>query len=207
MKPKVSIIIAVYNQEELIIKALDSVPRREDIEVLICDDKSTDNTLNIINKYKEEHKDLNIRIIYNEENKGPGYTKNKLYDNADGDYISELDSDDYLYTKEFNKVIDAINDEDIIYQDLRVNDGSIFHITKENREGFCAGTFRIIKKEFLGDSKCLEVRAGEDYELNKKLIAKNPTEKYTNIVGYHYNFPREGSLYDLMIKGEIRNEE
>ena len=50
-------------------------------------------------------------------------------------------------------------------------------------------------------------RAGEDWHLTQKLIEKKPTEKFTGIVGYHYNFPREGSLYDLLIKGEIKIDE
>ena len=200
---KLSIIIAVYNQEKLIIKALDSIPRRNDIEVLICNDGSTDNTLNVINEYKANHSELNIKIINNEVNKGLGSTKNILYDNATGEYISELDSDDYYYTDEFNKVIDSIDNEDIIYQDMKVNNGSVFHITKENRTGYCGGPFRIIKREFLGESRCKDVKAGEDYFLNLELISKNPVEKYTNIIGYHYNYPREGSLYDLMVKGEL----
>lgn len=202
---KLSIIIGVYNQEKLIIKALDSIPRRNDIEVLICDDCSTDKTLEVINKYKEEHQDLNIKILTNEENKGFGYTKNKLYDNATGEYISQLDSDDYLYTDVFNKVIDSINGEDIVYQDLRINDGNIFHITNENKQGYCGGPFRIIKKEFMNNIRCDEVRLGEDYNFNLRLIEHNPMEKYTGLVGYHYNFPRRGSLYDLMVNGGDAN--
>ena len=200
---KFSVIVAVYNQEDLIIKALESIPKRDDIEILICDDCSTDKTLELITKYKEEHPDLNIRIIRNEENKGLGYTKNKLYDNASGEYISELDSDDYYYTEEFNKVLDMIKDEDIIYQDLRVNDGRIFHISNESKVGFCSGIFRIIKKSFLGDLRCPEIRAGEDWYLNQQLLEKKPKELFTDIVGYHYNFPREGSLFDQIVKGVL----
>lgn len=200
---KLSIIIGVYNQEELIIRALDSIPRRNDIEVLICDDASTDNTLENIKKYQKDHKELNIRIMNNPVNKGFGVTKNILYDNALGEYISQLDSDDYLYTETFNKIIDLIDDEDIIYQDLKVNDGSIFHITNENKSGYCGGSFRIIKKSFLGKNRCPEIRAGEDWYLTQELNKLNPKEKYTNLVGYHYNFPRQGSLFDLMIKGEL----
>lgn len=205
---KLSIIIGVYNQEELIIKALNSIPRRDDIEVLICDDCSTDNTLKNICDYQEVYNEiLDIKILTNEENKGFGYTKNKLYDNASGEYIIQLDSDDYLYTEEFNKIIDMLNGEDIVYQDLKINDGTIFHITKDNKTGFCGGAFRFIKRDFLGNSRCPEVKAGEDWHLNQELLKKNPTEKYTGIVGYHYNYPRDGSLYDLLIKGKIKIDE
>lgn len=200
---KLSIIIGVYNQEELIIRALDSIPRRNDIEILICDDASTDGTLENCIKYKENNKDLNIKILTNKKNMGFGYTKNKLFDNSSGEYITELDSDDYLYTEDFNKIIDMLNGEDIIYQDLKINNGDIFHITQDNKIGYCGGPFRFIRREFLKDTRCPKVKAGEDWYLNQDLLLKNPVEKFTNIVGYHYNYPRVGSLYDLMVRGEL----
>lgn len=200
---KLSIVVAVYNQEELIVRALDSIARRDDIEVIVLDDCSTDNTFKVVRDYADTHQDLNIIVAQNSENKGFGITKNRMYDLASGEYITQLDSDDYLYTEDFNKVIDMLDGEDIIYQDMRINDGSIFHITDENKTGYCGGPFRFIKREFLGDTRCLEVRGGEDYELNLKLLAKNPKEKFTGIVGYHYNYPREGSLFDLMVKGKL----
>jgi glycosyltransferase involved in cell wall biosynthesis len=42
--PKVSVIIPVYNQEVLVLKALDSIPTRDDIEIIVIDDGSTDDT-------------------------------------------------------------------------------------------------------------------------------------------------------------------
>ena len=52
---KLSILTPVWNQEELVIKGLDSIPRRDDIEVIVRDDGSTDNTLANLKKYKAEH--------------------------------------------------------------------------------------------------------------------------------------------------------
>ena len=72
----VSIIIAVYNQEELVIRALESIPVRNDIEVLVVNDASTDNTLQNVLDYKEEHPELDIKVFSNEENMGLGYSKN-----------------------------------------------------------------------------------------------------------------------------------
>ena len=49
--------------------------------------------------------------------------------------------------------------------------------------------------------RCPVIRAGEDWYLNEEMQAKPHTEYYTDIVGYHYNFPREGSLCDLRNRG------
>ena len=57
---KVSVLIPVWNQEELVIKALDHLPRRDDMEIIVRDDGSTDNTLANLKQYKEEHPDIEI---------------------------------------------------------------------------------------------------------------------------------------------------
>ena len=75
---KLSVLIPVWNQEELVINALEHLPRREDIEILVRDDGSTDNTLANLKKYKEEHPDLNLSVMANKWNKGVAWTKNRL---------------------------------------------------------------------------------------------------------------------------------
>jgi len=201
---KVSIIVPAYNEETRILNALNSVPKRNDVEVVIVDDGSTDNTLGVANKFKEEHPDQNIRIIHLEENKGLGNAKNVGYDNAIGEYIHQLDCDDYLYTEEYNKVLDMLDGTDMVYMNLRKNDGTVFDITAESQRCLCAGTARFIKRSFLGDTRCPVVDAGEDWGLNEQLQAKPHTDKFTRIVGYHYNFPREGSLFDRLVKGQLK---
>lgn len=200
---KLTIIVPVYNQEKLIVRALDSIPKRDDIEVLIVNDCSTDNTLNVINEWIKNNPNMTARVISHEINKGLGASKNTGYDNAVGEYINQLDSDDYLYTDEYNKIIDMLDGTDMVYMNLKKNDESIFEITEASQRCLCSGCARFIRKEFLGDSRCPEVRAGEDWHLNELLQSKPHTDKFTGIVGYHYNFPREGSLYDLMIKGKL----
>ena len=201
MTPKVSIIVPVWNQETLVIRALDSIPRRDDIEVVVVDDASTDNTLKNVLEYVEAHPDMKIRVYHNTENKGLGYTKNVGYDNAVGEYVHQLDSDDYLYTKEYSRAIDMIGGEDMVFINLVVNSGAIFFLNKDTKRGYCGGTTKFTRREFLGEHRCPEIRGGEDLCLNEELMVLPHTEKFTNINAYHYNYPREGSLYDLMQKG------
>ena len=199
----VTIIIPVYNQKDLIIKALDSIPLREDIEVIVVDDASSDGTLENVLYYKFKHPERDISVIHLEGNKGLGNAKNVGYENATGQYINQLDSDDYLYTEEYNKVVDQLDGTDIVYMDLQTNNGTIFKLNAESQRGYCSGAARFIRKEFLGNSRCPEVRGGEDWHLNEELQKKPHKDKFTGIIGYHYNFPREGSLYDLMVKGKL----
>ena len=77
---KLSVITPVYNQEELVIRALDALPRRDDIEVLVCDDGSTDDTLANLLAYRYDHPELNLKVYSNGRNRGVAFTKNKLLD-------------------------------------------------------------------------------------------------------------------------------
>lgn len=203
MSVKVSVIIPVWNQEQLVIRALDSIPRRDDIEVVVVDDASTDNTLKNVLEYVDAHPDMKIRVFQNAENKGLGYTKNVGYDNALGEYVHQLDSDDYLYTDEYSRAIDMIDGEDMVFINLVINSGAVFTLEWNTKHGYCGGTTKFVKRSFLGNSRCPEIRAAEDLPLNEELLAKPHTERFTHINAYHYNYPREGSLYDLLKKGLI----
>lgn len=204
---KLSIIVPVYNQENLIIRALDSIPKREDIEVIVVNDASTDSTLEKVAQWMYDNRfALSATLINLEKNKGLGNAKNVGFDNAKGEYVNQLDSDDYLITEYYEKVIDELDGTDIVYSNIEINSGDIFDINKGNQSQYCSGCARFIRREFLGDTRCPIIRATEDWHLNDKLQKKPHTDKFTGIVSYHYNFPREGSLYDQFIKGELEVE-
>lgn len=92
--PKYSIIICAYNVEEYINQAIDSVlnQKSDNIELLVFDDCSTDNTANIINAYDNPkiHKYLSSKNI------GLGAGRNRMLSKATGEYIMFLDGDDYF---------------------------------------------------------------------------------------------------------------
>ena len=197
---KISVIIPVYNQEELIKKAIKSIPKRDDIEIIVIDDGSIDNTWNVLeNNLKED-----MIIIRNPINKGVGYTVNKGYDNATGEYIVLLGSDDYFYTDKFEEIIEELDGTDLVYFDVKVNNGDIWELNEESKRILC-GSYKFMRREFIGETRCADKKSGEDVPFYKELLAKNPTEKFTHIVVKHYNHPRDGSLTDLVRKGVIND--
>lgn len=201
---KVSVIIPAYNQEKLIIKAIESIPKRSDVEIIVIDDGSTDNTWNELIKYTDDHEELiNFILLYNEENKGVAYTVNKGYNVAIGDYVVLLGSDDYFYTDKFNEIIKQLDGTDLVYFNLEINSGEVWRITEENKNFYC-GSVKFMRNRFIGDTRCPEnKRQGEDRVFYEELLKKNPTEKFTDITVKHYNFPRNNSLTDLFFKGLI----
>ena len=90
---KISVILPVYNSEDFIEKSVSSVLNQtfEDFELIIVNDGSTDDTLNILTEFQ----DSRIKII-NQTNSGPGAARNNGLKIAEGDYIMFLDSDDWF---------------------------------------------------------------------------------------------------------------
>lgn len=197
---KVSVVIPVYNQESLIERAIRSIPRRDDIEIIVVDDGSTDDTWNKLVTIGIELNDPNFIVLHNRKNMGVGYTVNRGLDIADGEYIVLLGSDDYFYTDEFLKAMEQLDGTDLVYFDLKVNDGSIFKLTEESKRNLCGST-KFMRKEFVGDTRNPDIRQGEDWFFYEELLKKNPTERFTNLIVKHYNFPRKGSLTDIAVNG------
>lgn len=100
-KPKISIIIPSYNQGKFIEQAIQSILLQDYslYEIIIIDGGSTDNTLAIINKYKDK-----IHYFISEPDKGQSDAMNKGILKASGDLIVFLNTDDYFLPKAFSLV-------------------------------------------------------------------------------------------------------
>lgn len=95
MNPKVSVIIPVYNTEQYLAECLDSVITQslKEIEVIIINDKSPDDSLRIINEYQK--KDSRIILIDKKINEGVGKARNDGIEKAAGEFVIFMDSDDF----------------------------------------------------------------------------------------------------------------
>ena len=207
---KLSILTPVWNQEELVIKGLDRIPRRDDIEVLVRDDGSTDNTLANLKKYKAEHPELNLRVFSNGKNLGVAATANKLLASARGEFFHFLMSDDMVLTDNYNTLIDQLYSfcGDIVAMDLLVNNGDVWHLCEEKDMAWCAQACRFIRRSIVDGIKYPEkVKAGEDWFFHKEMMERHPRVEYSGITAYRYNFPREGSLMNLRARGLIKDED
>lgn len=93
---KISIIIPVYNSEKYLSDAVDSCIAQtlKEIEIIMIDDASTDNSREIMRKYASEHD--NVKLFFQKENRRQGAARNIGIKNACGEYLLFLDSDDWL---------------------------------------------------------------------------------------------------------------
>ena len=104
--PKVSVIVPVYNVEKYIARCLTSLVNQtiEDLEIIVVNDGSKDNSEQIIKEFKKDYKNI---IYVKKENGGLSSARNFGLIYATGEYVAFLDSDDYvdrtLYQKMYEK--------------------------------------------------------------------------------------------------------
>lgn len=98
VSPLISVLVANYNNGCYITETLNSVVAQtyDNIEIVILDDCSSDNSLQIITCYQQQYPQLNLLLRQNDTNHGVGYTKHRLIELSHGDYFIFLDPDDTI---------------------------------------------------------------------------------------------------------------
>ena len=109
LSPKVSIVIPVYNVEKYLPRCLDSAVNQtlKDIEIIVVNDGSKDNSLEVIKEYVE--KDRRVKLI-DKPNSGYGNSMNRGIAAAKGDYIGILESDDFIAENMYESLYALTND-------------------------------------------------------------------------------------------------
>ena len=121
MKAKVSVIVPIYNAEIYIDKCIQSIINQtlKDIEIILVDDGSTDKSVEISNKYAEN--DKRIKVI-KQKNKGASSARNYGISVATGDFITFVDSDDFIEIDMLEVLYNAAIDNkcDVILSGIKI---------------------------------------------------------------------------------------
>lgn len=131
--PKVSILVPAYNRADLIIETLDSAVNQtyKELEIIVVDNKSTDNTYELIQIFAESHP--NVKVFQNEENIGPVRNWRKCLDYATGEFVKILWSDDLIAPTFVEKTLQYLTDhEDIgfVFTGAEIFEGEFGNGTK-----------------------------------------------------------------------------
>lgn len=142
--PLISVVIPVYNVEKYINQCLDSILKQtySNLEILLTDDGSTDNSGNICDEYSR--KDNRIKIFH-QQNKGVSAARNNGIRHANGDFISFIDPDDFIDKDFYEYLLNQIHksDSDIVFCSFRkVNEQEIPFSKKEEEQDSIATYFR-----------------------------------------------------------------
>lgn len=110
--PEISVIMGIYNCESTLAEAIESILQQTnmDWELIMCDDGSTDKTVEVAERYVNKYPDK-IMLLKNKENYGLNYTLNKCLKKAHGNYIARMDGDDLCSADRFEKEIKVLRNE------------------------------------------------------------------------------------------------
>lgn len=113
-QPFFSIIIPTYNSADYILEAIEGVYAQDfkNYEVIVVDNASTDNTEELIKKYKQQGQHTNFNYIRHKENLERCVSRNTGIDESSGRYICFLDSDDYYKSNHLSTIYEFIKSRD-----------------------------------------------------------------------------------------------
>lgn len=224
MKDLISIIVPVYKVEKYLENCILSLLNQtyENIEIILIDDGSPDNSGKICDEYAE--KDERIKVIHG-ENAGVSVARNIGIENASGQYLAFIDSDDYvektmierLYTliKNNEAAISACNVIKFIEgEELKTNenleektkfcsveDAIVLTILDDNFGNFVCN--KLFKKELFKEIRFPTDRRYEDVATTYKLLCKADKIAVTTFEGYYYLTKRAGSTTTTNYDSEI----
>jgi len=194
---KATILITNYNYEKWLRRCIrsclnQSLPRCQ-FEIIVVDDASTDNSKDILLDYKDEE---NFKVIFNQKNKGVGYSANKGSRIARGKWIVRVDADDYVHSEFLNFLMlyaESNKSKAVACDYVMVDfDENTISRNKQKEEPIaCAILYRTDVLEYIG-SWSANHTIDEDKEIHER-YTKSFDIDYLNVPLYRY-FQHEGSL-------------
>ena len=214
----ISLIIPIYNGSKYIIRCLESIKNQtyQEFEIILINDGSTDNSLQLIQNYKEKYKEKLDINIHNQKNSGIAISSNNGILYSKGNYIVFLDQDDYI-DKDFLEILfEKIHRDnlDIVVTGYRrvTIDGKVERrvpILYDDEWGKflnVAPWGKIYRKSFILDNKLffLNVIKGEDvyFTVNSYVL----TKKIVTLPYIGYNWVDNISSVSNTLHTEIKNE-
>jgi len=201
MKEKISVIIPTYNSETYLKRLLNNIYENKNIEIIIINDASNDNTDKLIKEYP------NIKYYKNKKNKGIAYSRNKGIELVETKYFTFIDSDDEVDSEIFNIMYNECEDNNLdmcicnykeIINNQEIKSKYTYNNEIYNNKQLLEETFKdkistvvwakLYKTKTYKDIKFNEeLRLNEDYEYIIRCFLKSKKIKIINKYLYKYN--------------------
>lgn len=218
MNLKISVIIPVYNAEKTLHRCVDSilVQTFSDFEVLLIDDGCKDNSGKICDEYAK--KDSRVKVIH-KVNGGVSSARNMGLDNAKGEWITFIDTDDYVVNTYLECLIANAEDADMIvcgfkhfyqgeenhmvlrevYLDKLYDDSNISDLLSKRIEGlpFRTPWAKLFRRSILVDNSITfdeSMKLGEDTKFTFQFMFHISKIKTISLVGYLYREDHGGNI-------------
>jgi glycosyltransferase involved in cell wall biosynthesis len=234
MKDKVSIIIPAFNASKFIVETLDSALQQihKNIEIIIIDNNSTDETWNIISNFYERYP--NIIKIYKNKIKGAGVCSSRNYgfELSTGDYIQYLDADDILSKNKLSTEVELLMSSkdsnaialskwhhfDTVLEDYKVNNQLVYGdyspaykmlidmwTQGEMIQTSCWLTPRTIIESIDGWNEDFKSNPTDDSEFFTRVVLKSSKIIFDNTGRVFYRKPQSGNLSQTFNKDSIKS--
>lgn len=178
---KLSIIVPVYNVEKYVERCLESLCGLEiENEIIVVNDGSTDNSLKAVQEFREKNQSENI-IIIDQENRGLSEARNTGLRRACGEYVSFVDSDDFVSREEYRKIISRMAEERL---DVLIGNG-IYYFEENSPKNSVFGRSEKLRE--------IGVRTGEEWLLALEKYGSYRAEVWDDI--YRREFLLSNSLF------------
>ena len=215
-----SILIANYNNGRYLQEAIDSVLAQtyNNWEVILVDDKSTDKSFEIYEKYKD---DIRFHIYYNDENRGCGYTKRRCAQLANGELCGFLDPDDKLESNALEIMVqkhnsnpqcsliystlylwDVTTNSKTVLEDIGAIDGGESFLTSSKK---IVSQFAVFKKSFYEKTIGIDMSLSSAVDFDMYVKLEEVGELYfVDTPLYYY---RQGNVNSISIgNSELKNK-
>ncbi|MED7788021.1 glycosyltransferase family 2 protein [Francisella sp. 19X1-34] len=210
MQDIITIIIPIYNVEKYLRRCINSVITQtyENLEIILVNDGSTDNSLVICQQYEKE--DSRIKVI-NKKNGGLSSSRNAALDICTGKYISFIDGDDFIDSNFIEKLYTEIiaSEADVTISSIdRTSSDKVKENNHRIRKEFMGYQVleqfflqeisssvcdKLYKRELIVEHRFKENLFLEDIEFNSKVLLNAHKAVFTNEVNY-YHYVRKGSI-------------
>lgn len=226
---KLSIIIPVYNAEKYIVRCIDSVYvqgiEQSDFEVIAVNDGSKDNSLQLLQQLAERKYNM---TVLSQDNTGAAAARNLGMENAKGEYLMFVDSDDFLLEGRISKLLGICEKDslDILYYRLLIRDAEGKHADMKGgdynqmptgkvmtglecyRQGFLASTMCgcLCRRQLLEENglKFSNIRFGEDAELSYSITAYAKRVMFLDEAPYVYFKNSASVLQNIDVERQLQ---
>lgn len=199
----ISVIIPIYNAEAYLEECIDSILTQKyvDYEILLINDGSTDTSAEICDNYAK--KDQRIKVFH-KENSGVSSARNLGLQNAQGEWIAFIDSDDYISEHYFQPIFEYENQDYIIMNSFVIRDGSKSNFRSYESKSLNLDNFlneynlfrdfatpwgKFFRKSIIDENNILfdeQLNRGEDVVFNLTYVLKCKTIGISNSSSYNY---------------------
>ena len=181
---RISVLMGIYNCGSTLQEALDSLYAQtcQDFKIILCDDGSSDNTLQIAEQNAHLHP--NVVVIKNERNMGLNYTLNHCLEYADTEYIARMDGDDISLPTRFEKEIKFLDE----HPEYAVVSVPMIYFDEQGEFRRGRGRGEVKKKDFIHGTPICHAPCMARTAVIKSVGGYSVSEKLLRVEDYHLWF-------------------